>query len=210
MHCRFFNFIKPAICGGCVKKRMLKDQRREQLLEVACEIVREAGTDALTLNTLAQRAGVTKPLTYRHFATRQGLLAQMYRHYDNLFVEAVKQAAAEQKASLAELCTLVCRAYLDCAVRCGPEYEAIVAALRGYPEYQNITTDIRDFFTDFYSELFADYLKQPAPHSKLLCWAIHGAINEVANAVACGHAQPQEATTRLSQLLQRMLGADGG
>ncbi|MHC8285601.1 helix-turn-helix domain-containing protein [Pseudomonas sp. XS1P51] len=32
------------------------------------------GTDALTLATLAERAGVTKPVAYEHFRTRSGLL----------------------------------------------------------------------------------------------------------------------------------------
>src|SRR5687767_16006033 len=55
-------------------KKLSKAERRKQLLETAHVIVRDEGTDALTLGYLAERAGVTKPIAYGHFETRAGLL----------------------------------------------------------------------------------------------------------------------------------------
>ena len=43
-----------------VVKRLRKEDRRVQLLEVARGIVRQQGTEALTLGYLAERANVTK------------------------------------------------------------------------------------------------------------------------------------------------------
>jgi AcrR family transcriptional regulator len=54
-------------------KRLPKEQRREQLLDTALAIVREQGTDAITLSYVAERAGVSKPIAYGHFGTRAGL-----------------------------------------------------------------------------------------------------------------------------------------
>lgn len=45
-----------------VVKRLRKEDRRAQLLEVARGIVRQQGTEALTLGYLAERANVTKPI----------------------------------------------------------------------------------------------------------------------------------------------------
>ena len=44
-----------------VVKRLRKEDRRVQLLEVARGIVRQQGTEALTLGYLAERGNVTKP-----------------------------------------------------------------------------------------------------------------------------------------------------
>jgi AcrR family transcriptional regulator len=65
------------------KKRLPKDERGRQLLDVAWSIVRSEGTDALTLGYLAERAGVTKPVVYDHFGTRTGLLGVLYGEYDS-------------------------------------------------------------------------------------------------------------------------------
>ena len=61
---------------------MTREQRTRQLLDVAWALVRGEGTGALTLGRLAEAAGVTKPVAYDHFVTRNGLLAALYDDYD--------------------------------------------------------------------------------------------------------------------------------
>lgn len=50
---------------------------REELVTAALEIVRKAGPEALTLRTVAQRLGVSQTAPYRHFATKDALLAAL-------------------------------------------------------------------------------------------------------------------------------------
>lgn len=50
--------------------RLSKPARREQLLDTAMAIVRAHGTDSLTLLSLAEAAGVSRPVVYDHFGTR--------------------------------------------------------------------------------------------------------------------------------------------
>lgn len=52
--------------------RLSKQARREQLLEAAVTVVRTRGADGLTLVTLAEAAGVSRPIVYDHFGTRAG------------------------------------------------------------------------------------------------------------------------------------------
>lgn len=66
-----------------VVKRLRKEDRRVQLLEVARGIVRQQGTEALTLGYLAERANVTKPIPYDHFGDREGLLMALYRDFSD-------------------------------------------------------------------------------------------------------------------------------
>ncbi|NQD94392.1 helix-turn-helix transcriptional regulator, partial [Pseudomonas sp. CrR25] len=64
------------------RRRLPRDERQRQLLDVAWRLIREEGTEALTLGRLAEQAGVTKPVVYDHFGTRAGLLAVLYQEFD--------------------------------------------------------------------------------------------------------------------------------
>lgn len=57
------------------KTRMTAKSRRSQLLDVAAAVIGRSGrSSALTMERLALEAGVSKPLVYRHFPTREILL----------------------------------------------------------------------------------------------------------------------------------------
>ncbi|MDI6936611.1 TetR/AcrR family transcriptional regulator, partial [Serratia sp. Se-PFBMAAmG] len=64
------------------RQRMTFDERREQLISTAWNLVRSHGSDALTLGRVAVEAGVSKPVVYEHFGTRHGLLAALYEDFD--------------------------------------------------------------------------------------------------------------------------------
>lgn len=54
--------------------RLPGQERREHFLEVASEIVREHGVDAVTMESVAAAAGVSKGLGYAYFTNRGDLL----------------------------------------------------------------------------------------------------------------------------------------
>src|SRR5213592_3436594 len=55
--------------------RMTGRARREQLLDVGRALFAEKGFDATSIEELAARAGVTKPVVYEHFGGKEGLYA---------------------------------------------------------------------------------------------------------------------------------------
>jgi AcrR family transcriptional regulator len=57
------------------RKRMSAPERREQLLAVARGAFAEKGYDAVSVEEIAQRAGVTKPVVYEHFGGKEGIYA---------------------------------------------------------------------------------------------------------------------------------------
>ena len=64
--------------SGSVKGRRADAQRnRERILQAARELVREPGE--LKLNAVAKACGVGQGTLYRHFPTREDLLAEVYR-----------------------------------------------------------------------------------------------------------------------------------
>ena len=57
------------------RMRMTGKQRREQLLEIGRSLFAEKGFDATSVEEIAQRAGVSKPVVYEHFGGKEGLYA---------------------------------------------------------------------------------------------------------------------------------------
>jgi AcrR family transcriptional regulator len=54
---------------------MTGKQRREQLLDIGRSLFAEKGFDATSVEEIAQRAGVSKPVVYEHFGGKEGLYA---------------------------------------------------------------------------------------------------------------------------------------
>jgi AcrR family transcriptional regulator len=76
--------------------RLKAPQRREQLIEVATKVFAKWGYNAATTAAIAQAAGVTEPILYRHFASKQDLFIaitramseQTLRHWHDLIENA--------------------------------------------------------------------------------------------------------------------------
>ncbi|MGC0252495.1 TetR/AcrR family transcriptional regulator [Pseudactinotalea sp. Z1748] len=117
--------------GANPRRRLSKSERRAQLLDVAREFIREAGTDELTLGRLAERAGVTKPLVYDHFGDRAGVLAELYREFEARQRRVLAAALDDAEPELAAVAGLVAGAYIDCCLAEGRELVDVVAALAG-------------------------------------------------------------------------------
>jgi AcrR family transcriptional regulator len=80
--------------GGTTRRanRMPRDERRGQLLIAASEVFVDRGYHAAGMDEIAERAGVSKPILYQHFASKLELyLAVLNRHVENL-VSGVRQA----------------------------------------------------------------------------------------------------------------------
>jgi AcrR family transcriptional regulator len=84
--------------------------RRAQLLDDAVEAIREVGSGA-TMEQLARRGGVTKPILYRHFGDRDGLIKAIAQQFSTqLFAEI--QAALHNTDDPKELLEQTIDAYI--------------------------------------------------------------------------------------------------
>ena len=59
--------------------RLKAPQRREQLIAVATKVFAKYGYDATTTAKIAEEAGVTEPILYRHFGSKQELFIAITR-----------------------------------------------------------------------------------------------------------------------------------
>ena len=54
---------------------MTGKERREQLLDIGRKVFAERGLDGVSIEEIAARAGVSKPVVYEHFGGKEGLYA---------------------------------------------------------------------------------------------------------------------------------------
>ena len=77
-----------------VRRRLSPEARRNQLLDCARALILEQGLSALTMEKLAQAAGVSNPLIYKYFDTRVQVLQELLmREYDS-FRESLSRDAS--------------------------------------------------------------------------------------------------------------------
>jgi AcrR family transcriptional regulator len=130
------------------RRRMSKQQRHTQLLQVARELIRDAGTGEFTLARLADRAGVTKPLVYDHFGDRDGVLTELYREFEARQRETLRTALGETEPDLPTVADLVAGAYIDCCLAEGRELADVVAALTGSATLNRLRQEAETAYLD--------------------------------------------------------------
>lgn len=188
-------------------KKLSKAERREQLLETALAIVREQGTDALTLGYLAERAGVSKPIAYEHFKTRSGLLIALYEQIDNRQVAALLLALERTPRRLEEVARVVSTAYMNCFTSVGPEWHAISAALKGDEEMEAFQRELIDSYVALYRDALAPYSRLPEDELRLRCVGIIGAGDAIARDMVRGRIDEAAAAASLASLIVGWLAA---
>ena len=72
--------------------RMTGKQRREQLLDIGRSLFAEKGFDATSVEEIAQRAGVSKPVVYEHFGGKEGLYAVVVDREMSALLESITGA----------------------------------------------------------------------------------------------------------------------
>lgn len=131
-----------------VRRRLSREDRLRQLLEVAWQLVREEGTEALTLRRLAEAARVTKPVVYDHFITRPGLLAALYQDFDGRQTALMDAALQASEPTLASRASVIASSYVECVLLQGNEIPGVIAALASSPELEKIKAEYQAIFME--------------------------------------------------------------
>ncbi|MDO3649558.1 TetR/AcrR family transcriptional regulator [Nocardia mangyaensis] len=187
------------------RSRMSKAARREQLLDTALAMVRENGTDGLTLVTLAEAAGVSRPIVYDHFGTRPDLLLALYRRLDERHRLATQRAVRDAPPTVDDIARVMSAAYFACATDI-PEFDEISAALKGNPQVQRVQQDMLDAYRDWMADTLQPYSTLPAVALRLRCVGILGAAETLAAELHRGASSAEEATTALTDLIVGSVG----
>lgn len=141
------------------RRRLQREDRRRQLLDVAWRLVRKEGTDALTLGRLAEAAGVTKPVVYDHFGTRPALLAALYEEFDARQTALMESALLAGEPTLEERAAVIASSYVECVLSQGREIPGVIAALASSPELEKVKRESEATFLAKCREALAPFTK---------------------------------------------------
>jgi AcrR family transcriptional regulator len=105
--------------------RLTRAERRNALLDAAVALVTSGDVAAVSMETVAERAGVSRPLVYKHFANRGELLAAVYqREASHLHRELAAEVGS------ADALEGMFRTLIRGALRAAAERGHVFAALR--------------------------------------------------------------------------------
>ncbi len=178
--------------------KLAKPARREQLIDKALELVREQGTDALTLARLAEAAGVTKPIAYEHFGTREGLLLALFKRFDDKTAVRIMAEMQAGPSSLDAVIDCVARAYVSCFVSAGPVFGAILDALSATAETGNFRLAWRDELALAIFELVVPFGVSPKREMMI---GLLGAAEALSETAAHGKMSEGEAVAALKVIM---------
>ncbi|MDP0501982.1 MAG: TetR/AcrR family transcriptional regulator [Verrucomicrobiota bacterium JB022] len=197
------NFIDEA--GA--RKRLSWDERHRQLLDVAWRLIRQQGTEALSLAQVAAEAGVTKPLAYNHFESRTGLLIELYREFDvrqtRLIETALEQGAPTPKG----VAKVIAVGYVDCVMAQAQEIPGLVAALGTSPELEAVKRQSDHDFLHLCKRAL-DAVAKAGAVGMAGMYAMLGAAEGLSHAAANKELSPEEAKAELQQVIEDLLARD--
>ena len=94
--------------------RMTGKERREQLLDVGRRLFAERGFEATSIEEVASRANVSKPVVYEHFGGKEGLYAVVVdREMQNLLDRVTGALTAGHPRELLEQAALALLGYIE-------------------------------------------------------------------------------------------------
>lgn len=83
--------------------RMSGQERREQLLDVGRQLFAEKGFEAVSVEEIAAKAGVSKPVVYEHFGGKEGLYAVVVDREMTYLLVAMSEALGVDEPDAAQL-----------------------------------------------------------------------------------------------------------
>ncbi|WP_416064607.1 TetR/AcrR family transcriptional regulator [Rhizobium sp. ZK1] len=186
------------------RRRLSREERHRQLLDVSWRLIREEGTDALTLGRLAELAGVAKPVVYDHFGTRPGLLAELYREFDDRQTALMNTALRESGQALSDKAKVMATSYIDCVLTQGREIPDVIAALASSPELEKVKHECQVVFMNQCRSVLTPFVGAGTIASASL-WAMLGAAETLSYAAATGEITATQAESELFEIILGMV-----
>ncbi|MFQ6325784.1 MULTISPECIES: TetR/AcrR family transcriptional regulator [unclassified Nocardia] len=93
---------------------MTGTQRRQQLIEIGRALFAERGYDATSIEEIAQRAQVSKPVVYEHFGGKEGLYAVVVDREMSMLLDMITSSLTQNRSRIRlEQVALALLTYID-------------------------------------------------------------------------------------------------
>lgn len=152
--------------------RLPADQRRRQLLDIACRVFADTGFHASAMDDIAHAAGVTKPVLYQHFESKRALFTEVLRDVGGQLRASLGTATAEATTGRDRV-QAGFAAYFHFVTENEPAFRVLFgASARNDPEFAAIVDGVLEDVADAISQLIE--IEGTAEHRRVLAHAVVG------------------------------------
>jgi len=133
--------------------RLPADERRQQLLEVACSLFARSGFHDTSMDDIAEGAGVTKPVLYQHFPSKKALYGELLEDTGRRLLDHLARATS-RATSGRERVEAGFRAYFQFAVGDRSSFRLLFgASIRSDPDFARTVDGVLRAAADTISDL---------------------------------------------------------
>jgi AcrR family transcriptional regulator len=155
-----------------VGPRLPADQRRRQLLDIACGVFAQNGFHASAMDDIAAAAGVTKPVLYQHFASKRAMFVDVLRDVGGRLL-AELATATEAATTGRERVEAGFQAYFRFVTQDEAAFRVLFgAAARNNDEFAAVVDQVLDDVADAISMLIE--IEGTQAHRRVLAHAVIG------------------------------------
>lgn len=104
---------------------MARDVRRAQILEIAQDLFARQGYHHVSMDDIADRAEVSKPVLYRHFPSKLDLYLDVVDHRAEALLAAIHAALADDPADGRAVVRALVRAYVEFVEQAGDSFSLL-------------------------------------------------------------------------------------
>ncbi|MCG6902624.1 MAG: TetR/AcrR family transcriptional regulator [Rhodobacter sp.] len=162
------------------RKRLSSAERREEFIAKAIEFFAQEGFESST-RELARRLGVTQPLLYRYFPSKEDLIAEVYKVvYVNRWRDEWDAMIADRSQPIRERMTAFYHSYTDVVFRADWMRIFLFSGLKGVDINQRYLRRVRERILDpivrecRFEAGFPDLT--PSAAEIEYAWVLHGGI----------------------------------
>ena len=167
--------------------RLPADERRQQLLAVACDLFARSGFHETSMDDIAEAAGVTKPVLYQHFPSKRALYLELLEDTGRRLLDRLAEATARVTSGRARV-EAGFRAYFEFAVGDRSSFRLLFgASIRSDPEFASTVDRVLESAADTISTLID--LPTSEHQRRVLAYALVG-MGESVGRHALGESDP--------------------
>ncbi|NND42834.1 MAG: TetR/AcrR family transcriptional regulator [Silicimonas sp.] len=172
--------MTDAIAGNDKRKRLSSEERRDEFVQKAIEFFAEEGFSSSTRD-LAKRLGVTQPLLYRYFDSKNDLISEVYETvYVRRWRTDWEDLLAERSVPLRDRLLTFYRAYTDVVFQRDWMRIFLFAGLKGGEINRRYIDRVRGRVLE---PIIREYRHENGlpesdvtPEETELAWSVHGGI----------------------------------
>ncbi|GMU78850.1 MAG: TetR family transcriptional regulator [Acidimicrobiia bacterium] len=171
--------------------RLPADQRRRQLLDVACRVFADRGFHGSAMDDIAQAAGVTKPVLYQHFTSKRALFTEVLHDVGGQLLASLGTATAGATTGRARV-EAGFLAYFHFVTDNEPAFRVLFgAAARNDPEFAAIVDRVLEEASDAVSLLIE--IPGTVEHRRVLAHAVIGIAESTSRDALSGDSNALDA-----------------